>query len=75
MSKKQIINDIVNELIKIHVFEYKNMQDKKTVDWNCKNHQTVNAVIKKCQGLCLRDWDYSILRDQTYASVFEQINS
>jgi hypothetical protein len=73
-NKKQIINDIVNELIKINVFEYKNMQDKKVVDYNCKNHQTVNAVIKKCSGLCLRDWDYSILRDQTYASVFEAIN-
>lgn len=73
-NKKQIINDIVNELIKINVFEYKNMQDKKVVDYNCKNHQTVNAVIKKCSGLCLRDWDYSILRDQTYASVFEAIS-
>ena len=73
-TKKQIINDIVNALIKIYVFEYTNAQDKKLVDYNCKNHQTVNAVINKCKGLCLRDWDYNILRDQTYASIFESIS-
>ena len=49
------------------------MKDKKVVDYNYKNHQTINAITKKCSGLCLRDWDWSILRDQTYASVFEAI--
>ncbi len=73
-TKKQIINDIVNALIQIYCFDYSNAQDKKLVDYNYKNHQTINAVIKKCTGLCLRDWDYSILRDQTYASVYESIN-
>ncbi len=73
-TKKQIINDIVNALIKIYCFDYTNAQDKKLVDYNYKNSQTINAVIKKCTGLCLRDWDYSILRDQTYASVYESIS-
>ena len=73
MSKKQIINDIVNALITIHVFDYKNAQDKQLVGYTYKAHQTVNAVTKKCSGLCLRDWDYSILRDQSYASIFESI--
>lgn len=73
MSKKQIINDIVNALITIHCFDYKNAQYKQLVGYTYKAHQTVNATIKKCQGLCLRDWDYSILRDQSYASIYESI--
>lgn len=73
MSKKQIINDIVNSLITIYCFDYKTAQDKQLVGYTYKAHQTVNATIKKCQGLCLRDWDYSILRDQTYASIYESI--
>ena len=76
-TKKQIINDIVNtilcELISINCFEYINAQDKKLVDYNYKNHQSVNAVINKCKGLCLRDYPYDILRDETYASVYESM--
>ena len=73
MSKKQLINDIVNSLITIYCFDYSNTVNKQLVGYTYKNHQTVNAVTKKCSGLCLRDWDYSILRDQTYASIFESI--
>lgn len=72
-NKKQIISDIMNQLININVFDYKNAEDKQLVGYTYKNHYTTNSVINKCKGLCLRDWDFSILRDQAYASIFESI--
>lgn len=70
----QIIEDIINALIKIYVFDYCNAQDKKLVGCTYKNHQTVNAVIKNCSALCLHDWSNDILRDQTYTSVYESVS-
>lgn len=72
--KQTIIEDIINALIKINVFEYQNARDSKIVDYSYKNHQTVNAIIKNCSGLCLHDYDSLILRDQTYCSLFESVS-
>lgn len=71
--KNQIIEDIINALIKIYIFEYSNAKDNKLVDWSYKNHYTTNAVIKNCQSLCLHDYSYDILRDETYASLYESV--
>lgn len=71
--KKEIIEDIINALIKITVFEYKNAKDGRLIDCSYKNHYTVNATIKNCQSLCLHDYSYDILRDQAYASIYESI--
>jgi hypothetical protein len=71
--KKEIIEDIINALIKITVFEYKNAKDGRLIDCTYKNHYTTNAVIKNCQALCLHDYPYDILRDQAYASIYESI--
>lgn len=73
MVKQQIIEDIINALIKIHIFEYSNAKDNKLVDYSYKNHYTTNAVIKNCQGLCLHDYTYDILRDESYASIYEAV--
>ena len=73
-SKKQIIEDIMNALIKINVYEYYNAHDKKLIDCTYKHHHTINAVIKQCSSLCLHDWSSDIIKDQTYLSVFESIN-
>lgn len=73
MVKHQIIEDIINALIKIHIFEYSNAKDNKLVDYSYKNHYTTNAVIKNCQGLCLHDYTYDILRDESYASIYEAV--
>ena len=74
-NKKQIIADIMNEMINILIIDYKennaNAKDGKFIDYKYTNHQTINAITKKCSGLCLRDYDYEILRDETYASVYE----
>lgn len=73
--KKQLIDNIMQELVKITVIDYKeeggNSIDKKTVDFKYYNHMTVNAVAKKCYGLCIRDWESDIIRDETYASIYE----
>lgn len=69
-KKKEILDDIFNELVKISVIEYPEMKDKRTIDTRYSNHQTVNAITKKCSALCLRDYDFSILRDQVYESVY-----
>ena len=74
MAKQQIIEDIINALIKIHIFEYSNAKDNKLVDYSYKNHYTTNAIIKNCQGLCLHDYPYDILRDEAYASIYEAVN-
>jgi inorganic triphosphatase YgiF len=71
--KKEIIEDIINALIKITVFEYKNAKDGRLIDCSYKNHYTTNAVIKNCQALCLHDYSYDILRDQAFASIYESI--
>ena len=73
--KKQLIDNIMQELVKITVVDYKeeggSSIDKKTVDFKYYNHMTVNAVAKKCYSLCIRDWESEIIRDETYASIYE----
>ena len=75
MIKKQIIDNIMNELVSIEVLDYQNEGacsiDGKIVDFKYKNHMTVNAAAKKCYSLCIRDWETDIIRDETYASVYE----
>ena len=71
--KNQIIEDIINALIKINVFEYSNAKDNKLIDYSYKNHYTTNAVINNCKGLCLHDYSYDILRDESYASIYEAV--
>ena len=72
-NKKQIINDILNELIKINVFEYDESKDGKYVDYRYNNEKTLNSIMKKCSGLCLQDYSYDIIRDETYASSYESM--
>ena len=73
--KKQLIDNIMQELVKITVVDYKeeggSSIDKKTVDFKYYNHMTVNAVAKKCYSLCIRDWESEIIRDETYGSIYE----
>jgi hypothetical protein len=74
--RKQILSQIVNELIQIDLVDYYeekvNSQDKKTIDFKYRNNQTVNAIIKKVFGLAFRDWnDPTIIRDEVYKSVYE----
>lgn len=76
MKRKQILEQIVNELIQIDLVDYYeekvNSKDKKTIDFKYRNHMTVNAIIKKAFGLCYRDWnDTTIIRDEVYKSVYE----
>lgn len=71
--KKEIIEDIINALIKITIFEYHNAKDGRLIDYSYKNHYTTNAIISNCKALCLHDYAYDILRDQTYASLYESI--
>ena len=73
-DKKQIVEDIMNTLIKIYVYDFYNAQDKKLVGCTYKHDQIINAVIKHCSSLCLHDWSSDIIKDQTYLSVFESIN-
>ena len=72
-NKKQIISDILNALITINVFDYETMKDGKNVDYRYNNEKTLNSVMKKCSGLCLQDYTYDIIRDETYASAFESM--
>jgi hypothetical protein len=78
MKRKQIIEQIMNELIQINMIDYyeeeSNSKDKKTIDFKHKKHMTVNAVIKQCYNLCSKDWsDDTIIRDEVYASIYEVI--
>ena len=73
-DKKQIVEDIMNTLIKIYVYDFYNAQDRKLVGCTYKHDQIINAVIKHCSSLCLHDWSSDIIKDQTYLSVFESIN-
>lgn len=72
-NKKQILSDILNQLININVFEYDTMKDGKNVDYRYNNEKTLNSVIRKCSGLCLQDYPYDIIRDETYASSYESM--
>ena len=72
-TRHDILNDIMEQLVNINIVEYDYAQDKKYVDAKYSNHQTVNAVIKKTAPLCIRDYESSIIRDETYASVYEII--
>ena len=72
-NKKQIIDDILNTLITINVFEYDTMKDGKNIDYRYNNEKTLNSVMKKCSGLCLQDYTYDIIRDETYASAYESM--
>lgn len=72
-NKKQIISDILNALININVFDYETMKDGKNVDYRYNNEKTLNSIMKKCSGLCLQDYPYDIIRDETYASAFESM--
>jgi hypothetical protein len=76
MIRKQLLEQIMNELVKITLVDYKeegtNTVDKKNIDFKYHNHMTVNAVIRQAFGLCFRDWnDNTIIRDQVYASIYE----
>lgn len=76
MKRKQILEQIVNELIQINLVDYYeehiNSQDKKTIDFKYRNHQTINAIIKKVFGLAFRDWnDSTIIRDEVYCTVYD----
>ena len=75
-NKQAIINGIMEQLIDVLIIDYKesgaNTVDKKNIDYKYTNHQTINAVIKNTSNLCIRDWnDYTIIRDEVYASVYE----
>ena len=75
-NKKQIIEDIINHLISIQTLDYieadSNTKDKKSIDFKYNNNMVVNSVVKKCAPCCSHDWsDYTIIRDETYASIFE----
>ena len=70
-TRHNILNNIMEQLVNINIVEYDYAQDKKYVDAKYSNHQTVNAVIKKAAPLCVRDYENSIIRDDTYASVYE----
>lgn len=72
-NKRQIISDIINELITITCFDYEQSKDKAFVGYHYQNDMTINSIIKKCSGLCLKDWDFTILRDEVYATAFEVI--
>lgn len=68
-----IIEDILNALIKIHVFEYNTAKDGKLIDYSYRNHYTTNAVINSCKALCSHDYQKDIIRDESYASLYEAI--
>ena len=75
-NKQLIIEDIMNHMISIQTLDYieadSNTKDKKSIDFKHNHHMTVNSVIKKCAPCCNHDWnDYTIIRDETYASIFE----
>ena len=74
-NKKQVIDEIMNELVEILIIDYKeaesNTVDKKNIDFKYRNGHTVNSVIKNVQGLCLKDYPFDIIRDETYASMYE----
>lgn len=72
-NKKQIISDIMNQLIDINVFNYDTMKDGMNVGYRYNNHKTINAIIKKSSGLCLQDYTYDIVRDEAYASAYESM--
>lgn len=72
-GKKQIVCDILNALININVFEYSEMRDGKIVDYRYNNEKTLNSVMKKCSGLCLQDYSYDVIRDETYCSALESM--
>ncbi len=75
MSRKKIVEDIINHLISIQTLDYieadANTKDKKSIDFKYNNHMTVNSVIKKCAPCCSHDYPFDIIRDEVYASVFE----
>lgn len=76
-NKKQIIiEDIINHMISIQTLDYieagANTQNKKSVSFKYDNHMTLNSVIKKVSPCASHDWnDFSIIRDECYASLFE----
>lgn len=71
MRRHDILNNIMEQLVNINIIEYDYAQDKKYIDAKYLNHQTVNAIIKKTTPLCVRDYEYDIIRDEVYTSVFE----
>ena len=75
-NKQQILEDIMNHMINITTLDYieagANTQNKKSVDFRYDNHMTLNSVIKKVSPCASHDWnDFSIIRDECYASLFE----
>lgn len=70
-TRHDILNNIMEELVDINIVEFDYAQDKKYVDAKYSNHQTVNAIIKKTTPLCVRDYEYDIIRDEAYASIYE----
>ena len=71
ITRTNLLKTIMEELVKIDIMEYNFAEDKKYVDAKYCNHQTINAIIKKTSPLCIKDYEYEILRDEVYASVFE----
>jgi hypothetical protein len=75
-NKKALIDEIVSRMIQINIIDFnavgETSKDKKFVDHRVSCHQTINAIIKNCSGLCLRDYDdITILRDEVIATVYE----
>lgn len=74
-NKKAIIEDIFNRMVKIQLLDFvdsgSTTKDRKSIDFKYNNHMTVNAIIKKCGPCTLRDYSFDILRDETYASLYE----
>ena len=71
IRRTELLNTIMEELVNIDIIEYDFAQDKKYVDAKYVNHQTVNAIIKNVSPLCIRDYEYEIIRDEVYACIYE----
>ena len=70
-TRRDILNDIMEQLVDIMIIEYDYALDKKYVGAKYSNHITINSVIKKVFPLCIKDYEYDIIRDEVYASAYE----
>lgn len=75
-NKQQIIEDIMNHMISIQLLDYidagANTQNKQSIGYKYNFNMTVNSVIKKVSPCALHDFnDYSIIRDECVASIWE----
>lgn len=75
-NKQQIIEDIMNHMLSITTLDFieagANTQNKKSVDFKHNHNVAVNSVIKKVAPCASHDYDdYSIIRDECIASIWE----